>query len=69
MSQEHKDFIVKSFPDLKGKIFLYKDFAGMADTDNNITDPIGQSLMVYKGVRDQIKNATQKIIKRVKGDL
>jgi protein-tyrosine-phosphatase len=65
MSQRHKDFILHNTPALKDKVFLYRDFAGITDQNKDIVDPIGQPLSTYKTVRDQIKQATEAIVRKL----
>ncbi len=66
MSEEHKNFVIKAVPGIDKKVFLYKEFAGADGEDKNIIDPIGQPVIVYRSVRDEIQNLTQEIIKRIK---
>lgn len=66
MSDLHKDFIKRKVSGIDKKVFLYKEFAGAVDADKNIPDPIGQPIAVYRSVRDQIRDLTQKIIRRIR---
>ncbi len=68
MADVHKDFVTKAVPGIDKKVFLYKEFAGIiAENENkSIIDPIGQPLIVYRSVRDEIRNLTQEIIKKIK---
>jgi len=67
MAQMHKKSIIDTMPELKDKVYLYNEFAGLGD-NADIVDPIGQPLSLYKLVCSQIKEATFKIIKRLKGE-
>ena len=69
MSEVHKNFILHNIPDLRNKVFLYKEFADIPDQDKSIMDPIGQPLSTYRVVRDQIKQATETIISRIRSGL
>jgi protein-tyrosine-phosphatase len=62
MSNMHKDFILNIMPDIKDKVFLYNEFAGIGNGKKDIDDPIGQPLETYRSVRDQIKQATEAIV-------
>ncbi len=66
MSQMHKDFILREVVGIDKKVLLYKEFAGAIGPDNNIADPIGQPVMVYRSVRDEICELTQAIVKKIK---
>jgi protein-tyrosine-phosphatase len=66
MSNYHKDFILNLMPDEKDKVFTYMEFAGIRDGDHEIADPIGQPLSAYRTARDQIKQATEKIVQKLK---
>jgi protein-tyrosine-phosphatase len=68
MAEKHKKFILEYFPESKEKVFLYKQYARIDDGSKDIADPIGQPIQVYRKIRDEIKNATNNIVKRVKGD-
>ena len=65
MSDTHRDFLLKKVPELKAKVHLYKEFAQNMDTGREVPDPIGQPLSFYKTVRDQIKNASIEIVRRI----
>ncbi len=66
MSQMHKDCLKRQVEGIGKKIFLYKEFAGLTGPDNNIADPIGQPVMVYRSVRDEIRELTQAIVEKIK---
>ena len=69
MSKMHKDFILNIMPEIKTRVFLYNEFAGVKNGNEDIEDPIGQSLPTYRAVRDHIKQATEAIVKRIRGGL
>jgi protein-tyrosine-phosphatase len=66
MAEEHKNFVIKAAPGIDKKVFLYKEFAGADSENKNIIDPIGQSVIVYRSVRNEIRDLTQEIIRRIK---
>ncbi len=53
MTQRHKEMILKKLPDLKGKVFLLSEYAGMGIED--VEDPIGQPLEVYRRVFEKME--------------
>lgn len=66
MADIHKEFILDSLPELKDKLYLFKEFAGGAYSDREITDPVGQPIMVYRRVKEEIKKASSEIARRIK---
>lgn len=68
MAGIHKEFILEKLPEVKDKLYLFKEFAGGADSDRDITDPIGQTIAVYRSVREEIKKASLEIVRRIKED-
>lgn len=69
MSKVHKDFILDIMPEIKDKIFLYNEFAGIKSGNEDIEDPIGQPLSTYRSVRDHIKQATEAIVRRIRSEI
>jgi protein-tyrosine-phosphatase len=65
MSEMHKNFIINNNPDLRDKVFLYKEFSEIVCQDKNIDDPVGQPLLIYEAIRDQIKQATEAIVRKL----
>jgi protein-tyrosine-phosphatase len=57
MTEQHKNIIETAYPQRRGKVFLL---------GNGIDDPFGGSLDEYRKCCDQIKNALEEIIKRIK---
>jgi protein-tyrosine-phosphatase len=57
MTEQHKNIIETTYPQCKGKVFL---------TGFGIDDPFGGDLDEYRNYRDQIKNALDEIVKRIK---
>jgi protein-tyrosine phosphatase len=66
MSAIHKQFIMDKFPELKDKVYLYKEYADMKEDSLEIVDPIGQPISIYKQVRDEIKRVSLKIIQKLR---
>ncbi|NQT95967.1 MAG: low molecular weight protein arginine phosphatase [Candidatus Omnitrophica bacterium] len=65
MSKMHKELISERLPEARDKVCLYKEFAKIEDK-NGVDDPIGQSIAVYRRVRDEIRKATLKIVEKIK---
>lgn len=65
MADIHKEFILEKLPEVKDKLYLFKEFAETADADKDIIDPIGQPLSVYRSVKEEIKKASTEIAKRI----
>lgn len=64
MEQHHWDQVVHRAPEAKGKTFLLKRYAALADeppADPNIHDPIGKPLEVYEVCFAQIREAVDRI--------
>jgi len=53
MTDDHRRIVQKRFPGVHGRVFLLKSF-GPAGRDEDIDDPIGQSVDVYRDVRDEM---------------
>jgi len=66
MSGTHKDFVLKKSPDTRGKVYLFKEFAGVGGPIKDIDDPIGQPISVYRNVREEIKKTAIEIARRIK---
>jgi protein-tyrosine-phosphatase len=65
MTSKHKEMILKKMPALEGKVREFSEFAGAGAQD--IEDPVGQPLEVYRQVRDQIEGLIQKSLGQFKG--
>lgn len=60
MSKSHKDFLISRFKSAEGKVFTLLGYANGVDQD--IIDPFGQNLSVYKETRDEIYKAIEKLV-------
>jgi protein-tyrosine-phosphatase len=65
MAKYHRDFIVENMPDMQDKTFLYKEFADIEEEPQDIQDPIGQPVEVYRAVCNEIKAASKKIAEKI----
>jgi protein-tyrosine-phosphatase len=54
MENYHRERIVADFPELTGKVFLLKQFAGAGNGD--VEDPIGLEEEDYRACKEEIKN-------------
>ncbi len=63
MTENHK-LAVKSWePSVWDKIYTLKEYAGMDDKD--ISDPFGQSEVIYRQTLEEIKQSLEKIIHKL----
>lgn len=60
MTQGHRQEIQRRFPQAFGRVFLLHDFSGAKGDD--VLDPIGGSIHVYRQVRDEIEHAILDLI-------
>jgi len=60
MENYHRERIVADFPELAGKVFLFKQFAGAGAGD--IEDPIGMEEKDYRACKEEIKNYLHTLI-------
>jgi len=65
MTGKHKEMILKKMPALEGKVALFSEFAGSGIED--VEDPIGQSVEVYREVLDQMEGYIRKSLGKLKG--
>ena len=61
MTEQHRRDVVRSFPGLEGRVFLLASF-GTSGRREDIPDPIGLSVNVYRNVRDRIDGAISDLI-------
>ncbi len=61
MTEGHRQAILSAVPESEGKVFLLKSF-GVSKCATDIFDPVGQSLDVYRRVRDEIDAALPDLI-------
>lgn len=60
MTSNHKKSILKSIPNVKDKVYTLKEYAYGIKED--VLDPYGQSIDVYKKTAKEIKDAVKKIV-------
>lgn len=61
MSQSHVNAIAGQFPDASGRVYLLKSF-GTTGGHDDVDDPIGMPVDVYRDTRDEIDTAIRKMI-------
>jgi len=61
MTEGHRQAVLAAVPESDGKVFLLKSF-GIAQSAADIFDPVGQTLDVYRQVRDEIDAALPDLI-------
>lgn len=61
MTDMHRAELLRLYPEARGKVFLLKSF-GVDGRTENIPDPIGLTLDVYRRVRDQIDEGISDLI-------
>lgn len=65
MDRIHLDDINDRYPEVKDKVFLFKEYAA-AEGDKEIYDPIGLGAEVYKGCYQEIKNTVEKLVEKLR---
>ncbi|MCX7661174.1 MAG: hypothetical protein N2Z79_00645, partial [Candidatus Omnitrophica bacterium] len=63
MERIHEEKILQIAPEVRGRIFLLKEFAKIIDTDLDIPDPIGRSKEFYEQTFYVIKEAVERVSK------
>ena len=61
MTKGHRQAVLAAVPQSAGKVFLLKSF-GIAQSAADIYDPVGETLDVYRRVRDEIDAALPDLI-------
>jgi protein arginine phosphatase len=65
MTVGHKTTVIDLFPHAEVKAFTLKEFAGM-DGDQDIADPYGGPVEVYRETYEEIKSAIETIVEKLK---
>ena len=61
MTDQHQRDVLAMFPEAEGRVFLLKSFGALRQSEN-IADPIGLPVDVYRRVRDEIDAAISDLI-------
>ena len=67
MTRQQQDTIQAFYPSAAEKTFLLREFEDAEVIGRDVSDPIGQSLDVYRRTRDQIQQALPSILEFIKG--
>jgi len=62
MTKSHKEALLSKYDFLKGKVFTLKEYAYGIEED--VLDPFGKSVDVYRRTKEDIKKALEEIIKK-----
>ena len=65
MTRDHYNQLRSGYPEAEGRIYLMKSFDPEAETDD-VADPIGLTVEVYRGIRDEIEAAMPGLLKYMK---
>ena len=60
----HKNNVLNLYPNLKGKVFTMKEYAGYDNNNLDIKDPWGYGIDVYKKCAKEIEECIDKYIKK-----
>lgn len=63
MTKSHKNAILSKYPQFSDKVFTLFEFIG---EDKDVNDPFGRDLETYRKSAIEIKQAIEKIIKKIK---
>ena len=69
MTTDHRNTIERDYPEAKGKVKLLKEYAPNAYGDNNIADPFGESLQIYRKSMQEIKESILNLIRELQEEL
>ncbi|MBS4536454.1 low molecular weight protein arginine phosphatase [Clostridium sp. D2Q-14] len=65
MTYNHKIILLNLYEDARDKTYTLKEFAHGKD-DLDIKDPFGRSVEIYRKNADEIREALEKVIKKIK---
>lgn len=63
MERMHEKRILELCPQVKNRLFLLKEFAKITDSDLDIADPVGMSLVSYEQTAAVIQEAVERIVR------
>lgn len=67
MTKSHKEVIISTFPNAAEKTFTLKEFAGVVG-DNDIIDPFGGPIEVYRSTFNEMSEMISKMISRLQSE-
>jgi len=59
----HKNNVINMYPNLKGKVYTMKEYAGYDNKDMDIEDPWGYGIETYRECAKEIEDCINKITK------
>lgn len=62
MAKSHKETLLSKYSFLKGKVFTLKEYAYGVEED--VLDPFGQGIDIYRHTKEEIKRALEEIIEK-----
>lgn len=65
MTNNHKQVILNSFPELKDKVYTLSEFVNEDELNLDIIDPFGGSLEMYQSTAKEIDQLVDKLIKKL----
>lgn len=65
-TNNHKNFVLQVFPNLKGKVYTIKEYAEPENTEDlDISDPWENGILRYRTCAEEINNLLDKIIDKI----
>lgn len=64
-TEEHKSHVIYMYPELNGRIFTMKEYAGFPKNDLNIKDPWGFNKETYRNCAKEIKKCIDKYMEKI----
>lgn len=61
----HKRNVIQQYPELEKKVYTIKEFAEEGTKDQDIADPWGYNIQIYRLCAKEIKENLKKIIKKI----
>ena len=65
MTKSHKDNVLSIYPQLKGKVFTIKEYVNDQNAYDDIDDPWGYGIEVYRQCAKEIVDCVEKLIKKL----
>lgn len=65
MTKSHKDNVLSIYPKLKRKVFTIKEYVNDQNAYNDIDDPWGYGIEVYRQCAKEIVDCVEKLIKKL----
>lgn len=62
VTQNHKDYVLQLYPELKGKVYTIKEYLKNVDKNQDIKDPWGYDVHTYEEVAQELENCIESMI-------